>query len=392
MPDVTIAALAEAGALRFGDGYRTKRSEHGQPGYRILRVADVDDDAVRVDGPDFVRREYARAIGHKLSQGGDILLTTKGTVGRVAIYPAGIEQAVYSPQLCFFRVIDKAVLHPRFLAYWFRSADFARQALHRANNTDMAPYINLRDIASLTITLPGIDHQRAMAEVLGALDDKIAANERTAELSIQLVLSLYRRAVMGAGSAVRPLFEVMDVDFGEPFKGELFTEPGAGRPLIRIRDLKTFRPQVWTSEERPKEILISPGDVVVGMDAEFRATWWLGAPGLLNQRVCRVRGKGLGSAFVACALGEPLATLEKEKSATTVIHLNKADLVRSVVRVPADTRLREFEGVAEALVRTRVASALEIARLAAVRDELLPLLMSGKLRVRDAEKFVEGVA
>ena len=168
MAEVTIAALSEAGALTFGDGYRTKRSEHGRPGYRILRVADVADGRVDLDGPDFVSDEYQRAIGSKLSQAGDVLLTTKGTVGRVAIFPADVEQVVYSPQLCFFRVTDTSTIHPRFLAYWFKSEAFVRQASHRANNTDMAAYINLGDIASLSLDLPGSSEQQAIAEVLGA--------------------------------------------------------------------------------------------------------------------------------------------------------------------------------------------------------------------------------
>lgn len=191
MVEVTIGALAEAGALTFGDGYRTRRPEHGRPGYRILRVADVADGRVQLDGPDFVSDRYLQAIGPKLSQAGDVLLTTKGTVGRVAIYPKNAESVVYSPQLCYFRITDIGVIDARFLGYWFKSAAFARQASHRANNTDMAAYINLRDIASLSIDLPSIRDQHAVAEVLGALDDKIAANQRAAAVADQLVRARY---------------------------------------------------------------------------------------------------------------------------------------------------------------------------------------------------------
>src|SRR3954465_3042013 len=166
MSKVSLSELRARGILDFGDGYRTKRSEHGQPGFRILRVADVADGDVRTTGPDFVSAVHAQAIGSKLSQPGDVLLTTKGTVGRVAIYPHNAEQVVYSPQLCYFRVRNEKVLHPRLLAYWFKSGAFLEQAAHRANNTDMAAYINLRDIASLTLDLPDVDKQRAITEVL----------------------------------------------------------------------------------------------------------------------------------------------------------------------------------------------------------------------------------
>ena len=192
MPEITIGELARRGVLVYGDGYRTKRSEHGRPGYRILRVADVLDGRVEADGEDYVRGEFAAAIGPKASRAGDVLLTTKGSVGRVAIYPYDAEQVVYSPQLCYFRVKDPSVLEPRFLAYWFKSASFLRQAAHRANSTDMAAYINLRDISSLTLSLPEIAEQRVTADVLGALDDKIAANDRIKQTAFDLARAAFQ--------------------------------------------------------------------------------------------------------------------------------------------------------------------------------------------------------
>lgn len=391
MAEVTIAELAASGALTFGDGYRTKRSEHGTPGYRILRVADVADGRVDLDGPDFVSDEHERAIGPKVSQAGDVLLTTKGTVGRVAIFPADVERVVYSPQLCYFRVTEPKTIHPRFLAYWFKSEAFVRQASHRANNTDMAAYINLGDIASLSLDLPGTSEQRAIAEVLGAFDDKIAANTQAARTADELIEAHYAAAIAVEGASSQLLFDVLDIVFGEAFKGDSFSEPGVGRPLIRIRDLKTASPQVWTTEARPRETLILPGDVVVGMDAEFRASWWLGEPGLLNQRVLRATAKHASTAFAAMALKRPLSALEGEKSATTVIHLNKSDLARSSVMVPGAGALARFDAVAEPIRLARVALALENRKLAVTRDELLPLLMSGKVRIKEAEKTMEGM-
>ena len=225
--------------------------------------------------------------------------------------------------------------------------------------------------------------------MLGALDDKIAVNLARETLSDELIRTAFDRATRNA--PLRPLFDVVDVDFGEPFKGTAFSGKGEGRPLIRIRDLKTFTPQTWTTEQRPRESWIEPGQVVVGMDAEFRATWWLGDPGLLNQRVCRMRGKRFGPAYAAEALRRPLAAIENEKTGTTVIHLNKADLARSTIACASQPELERFETMAEPVLASRVSAARERTVLARTRDELLPLLMSGRVRVKDAEKVVEGV-
>ncbi|HQH07546.1 MAG TPA: restriction endonuclease subunit S, partial [Phycicoccus sp.] len=230
----SVADLIAADVLTMSDGYRTKRSEHANEGYRILRVADVLNDDVRLDGPDFVSSEFTKAIGVKAAQAGDVLLTTKGTVGRVAVMPATDQAVVYSPQLCFFRVRDTSRLDPRWLSYWFRSGDFMRQASHRKDNTDMAAYINLADIRSLSLVLPAIHEQRGIAEVLGALDDKIATNTRIIEGAEALSAAQWSQATAD-GSSV-PLS-----DLAEFVNGRAFTKgaSGTGRVVIRIAELNS---------------------------------------------------------------------------------------------------------------------------------------------------------
>lgn len=100
----TIGELAEQNIIEFGDGYRTKRSEHGKPGLRILRAGDVRDFQLLPAGDDYVSADYSRQVGGKASKPGDVVMTTKGTVGRVAVVGAHTEQVVYSPQICYFRV------------------------------------------------------------------------------------------------------------------------------------------------------------------------------------------------------------------------------------------------------------------------------------------------
>lgn len=258
------------------------------------------------------------------------------------------------------------------------------------NSGSAQPSLNRNFLRAIPVLLPSPAEQRAIAEVLGALDDKIAANTKRATTIEDLISALYSLA-RGQGFQSAPLFDVLDMTYGEPFAGALFSEPEIGRPLIRIRDLKTFRSQIWTTEIRTRETLVAPGDIVIGMDAEFRATVWLGEPGLLNQRVCRATSRDYGSAFVREVLREPLAARENDKSATTVIHLNKSDLERSTVAMPTEAELRKFDSRAEPMLACIVELATENRTLAELRDTLLPQLMSGGLRVRDAETIVSEV-
>ncbi|MFI5429383.1 restriction endonuclease subunit S [Aeromicrobium sp. UC242_57] len=390
MAEVTIAALSEAGALTFGDGYRTKRSEHGRPGYRILRVADVADGRVDLDGPDFVSDEYQRAIGSELSQAGDVLLTTKGTVGRVAIFPADVEQVVYSPQLCFFRVTDPSTIHPRFLAYWFKSEAFVRQASHRANNTDMAAYINLGDIASLSLDLPGSSEQQAIAEVLGALDDKIAANAEAIRVADDLSRAHFQSA--SADGDEVPLSSLARFVNGKAFTKDA---TGMGRVVIRIAELNSGigGSTVRNDIEVPDDNTARSGDLLFAWSGSLTAARWYRPEAIVNQHIFKVipaaaRPMWLVNQAVHAKLDE-FKSIAADK-ATTMGHIQRRHLDEPVL-VPSAEDVKRLDALMAGLWGAALASRGREPQTHRDSRWLLPLLMSGKVRIRDAEKTVEEV-
>lgn len=380
----TIDELSKRGALAYSDGYRTKRAEHGQPGYRILRVADVLDNLILLNGCDYVREELIGAIGSKASQPGDVLLTTKGTVGRVAIFPGDSEQVVYSPQLCYFRATDPEVIDPRFLAYWFKSDSFVRQAGHRANNTDMAAYINLRDIGSLTLNLPRIVEQRNIAEVLGALDDKIAANDeviaRLEELS---------HALFGAGlQAKYREFRVEELaDFHnrrriplssndrEKRRGSIPYYGAAGR-------LDTVDAAIF---DQPLVLVGEDGSVV--RDDGRPIVQYIWGPSWVNNHAHILTGRGISTELLRVAIQR--VNVAHIVTGAVQPKISMGNLKSLVIPFPDDFARLDEE--VQRLTTSNRALVEENRRLAITRDELLPLLMSGKIRVRDAERQAEDV-
>jgi type I restriction enzyme S subunit len=180
------------------------------------------------------------------------------------------------------------------------------------------------------------------------------------------------------------IYQLMDVIYGAPFKSALFNSGKVGYPLIRIRDLKTFAPQFFTPETLPKMEIVQEGDVLVGMDAEFRPCIWKGETGVLNQRVCKIVPKsGICRFFVYAALKPHLEFIEFHKTGTTVSHIGKADFDRIQITIPPEKVLNGFSELVEPLYLQVLNSSHESLRLAALRDTLLPRLMSGELSVAD---------
>jgi type I restriction enzyme S subunit len=136
--------LIQRGILEIGDGYRAKNSELSESGLPFIRAGDLDK-GFDTTGADILGSESVARAGNKLSRPGDIAFTSKGTIGRFARVAASTDPFVYSPQICFWRSLDREKLHPAVLYCWMLSEDFKSQIAAVAGQTDMAPYVSLRD-------------------------------------------------------------------------------------------------------------------------------------------------------------------------------------------------------------------------------------------------------
>lgn len=140
----SVRELQAAGALLVEDGnhgeYRPRREEFVSDGTPFIKAADIDAGRVDFDGADKVNDVALRRIRKGIGQPGDLLLTHKGTVGRIARVAEDAPSFVCSPQTTFWRVLDPRVIDPHYLHAFMRSPQFARQLYRRQHDTDMAPY------------------------------------------------------------------------------------------------------------------------------------------------------------------------------------------------------------------------------------------------------------
>lgn len=378
----------KAVTTKIGSGAtpRGGASVYVDEGAAFIRSQNVLDLCFSNEGLARIGEDAAEGLRNVAVEPGDVLVNITGdSVARVALWPRN-EPARVSQHVAIVRC-DPAQVDARYMQYWLHAPAQKAQLLTLSAAGASRPALTKGMLEAFPFGPHPLAEQKAIAEVLGALDDKIAANRQVIAAADRLVESL----VVSRLSQRRPLWGSIDFVFGEAFKGSEFSEPGFGRPLIRIRDLKSQRCQVWTTETRARERVVAPGEVLVGMDAEFRATRWSGPQGVLNQRVLLAESDKFGPAIVRHALAAPLAQIERSKTGTTVIHLNKSDLMSVEVSLPADGNVMELRSIADPMWLRMVAGERENETLAKTRDELLPLLMSGKITVRDAEKRVEGV-
>jgi type I restriction enzyme S subunit len=269
--------------------------------------------------------------------------------------------------------------HPRFVAYLLEYMNLSQYAIGTA-----VPVLNRQHLLKIPVRVPtDIGEQRAIADILGAIDDKIKVNMKMAkslEQSAEIITSEYIQR--SNDTRLGASYEMFDVIYGYSFKADFFNKNFNGMPVIRIRDIETHESITYTSENVEEKYVVRPGDLIAGMDGAFRLHQWKGPVSLLNQRVCKILPQsGVPRALVIHILRPLLLSVEKIKVGTTVIHLGKSDFDRMQVFIPSDETIREIGRLTDSLMDRAIVCHQETRTLFKARNALLPRLLSGNLRV-----------
>jgi type I restriction enzyme S subunit len=401
MAERSFAELVQAGVLTIGDGYRAKLEELGGDGPLFLRAGALSDAGFDWNELDAFPTEAAARLDSKIGRAGDVVITTKGnSIGRVGWVPAEAPEFVYSPHLSYWRSLDGSVLIPRFLYYWSRGPEFLKQLHRLAFGTDMAPYLSLRDQGRLALRMPSIRNQRAIADVLGALDDKIAVNGRIVRSTLEFC---------DAGFAVA----LRRASFAGTF-GELAEVGGGGTPKTSVEEywggnIRWATPTDVTSLSAPylrnttrtiteaglsacSSPLYPRGSILMTSRATIGAFALAHTPVAVNQGfiVVNARQPELQS-WLFHEMRARVPDFLSYANGATFLELPRGRFKQLSMRTTTPEVMYRFSETVKPLHELAAQLEVESARLAATRDELLPLLMSGNVRVKDAEQVVEGV-
>lgn len=257
------------------------------------------------------------------------------------------------------------------------------------------PSLTRDAFAAQMFPVPPIGDQRAIAEVLGALDDKIAANDRVVAISDALA-----RARFAALAERGPRVGIGEVATMVK-RGVAPKYDDAGMIVLNqkcIRDQRvSLEPSRWMAPltsrldrvlERNDTLVNSTGQGTLGRVAR----WVLDAHATADSHVTIVRFDSSLVDPVCAGYGvlEVESQIEGLAEGSTGQTELKRDLLSGLeIRLPERSEQVALGEQLTEIDRLTVSLGDESRRLAATRDELLPLLMSGKVRVKDAEKVAE---
>ncbi|MGF0116038.1 restriction endonuclease subunit S [Promicromonospora sp. Marseille-Q5078] len=279
-----------------------------------------------------------------------------------------------------------ATVDPFWAYYSLKHAD-----INSLGSGSAIPSTTREDFYALNVSLPNLGEQRAIAEVLGALDDKIAANTRLAATADELARLCFRRMVNDSNRR-EPLSQTARFVNGRNFtKGAT----GTGRVVIRIAELNsgltgsTVRNEVDACDDN----VARPGDLLFAWSGSLTLSRWFRDEGVVNQHIFKViPNSGYPTWLIHQLILDKLEQFRAiaADKATTMGHIQRRHLDELVTVPSKDSIAAEDAGMAALWERALLAERENLS-LAAIRDTLLPQLMSGSVRMREAQEVVDAL-
>ncbi len=386
--ETTLGALCAegGGGIQTGPfGSQLHASDYVLDGVPTVMPQNIGDNVIHAEGIARIQESDAVRLAKYRMRKGDIVYSRRGDVEKRALVRD--EGWLCGTGCLRVRLGEQSEHSPAFVSYLLGTKEARAWIVRHAVGATM-PNLNTSILAAVPLEVPEPAEQRAIAEVLGALDDKIAANTKLVEVTDELAASLTRFSVDSSGTTA--LSEIADIVMGSSPSGASFNETGEGTVFYQgVRHFGVRFPsnRIWTTA--PVRLAM-PGDTLLSVRAP------VGRVNLATEETCI----GRGVASVRSSNNQPFtlfhllkdsneAWAPYEAEGTVFGSINKSQL--ATLQVPR--LMVEHELVLEtklAPLERTIASALsESTALAATRDVLLPQLMSGKLRVKDAEKVLE---
>ncbi|WP_394553699.1 restriction endonuclease subunit S [Agromyces sp. MMS24-JH15] len=330
---------------------------------------------------------------------GDVLMariTPSLENGKTSIYraPAGnVGPAFGSTEFIVIRG-RAGVSDSTYAYYLFTSPAVRDHAIASMNGSSGRQRVQLDALASFRVNLPTLDEQRAIAQTLSALDDKIESNRRVTSIALELAI-----AILSTGTETVRVGDIAEVGKGLSYKGAGLDDgstPGA-IPLLNLANftttgaLKHSGLKHYTGEHKAKHV-VSTWDLITAntdltQNRELLGRGFL-VPPTLNGALHTHHTSRL--AFFARPELAPVLWAQLQTSAfrdrakgfatgTTVTALPAEAVLDFEIAIPES--LDDSLALARSLVERAWHVELETSRLDRLRDALLPELLSGRLRV-----------
>ena len=410
---------AVPGSISYGVVQPGSPVKRGVP---IIRVNNFSDARLDLSDVMHVAPEVEAKYGRTRLSGGEVLLTLVGSVGRVAEVPKAC--AGFNVARAVGVIKPANGIDAKWIAICLRSP-LSQHLLGSRANTTVQTTINLKDVRALPIPIPPLAERKLISDFITALDDRITLLRETNATLEVIAQALFKSwfvdfdpvrakrqglAPAGMDEATAALFpdNFEESTLGQVPKGwkvraldEVATylnglalqkfppSEDSWLPVIKIAQLRkgdTDGADRAGKNIKP-EYVVQNGDVLFSWSGSLEVEVWCGGVGALNQHLFKVTSKEFSKWFYLLWTRHHLDHFRQiaASKATTMGHIQRVHLTEAKVLVPPASMLNAVDACFASLLDRRIENELQAQTLATLRYTLLPRLISGQLRLPEAE-------
>jgi type I restriction enzyme, S subunit len=382
-------SLAEVIDLIGGGTPKTTVAEYWNGDIPWLSVADFNTDRKFVfDSEKKITEKGLQNSSTKILNKGDIIISARGTVGVIAT----IGRSMAFNQSCYGLRAKEDLTINGYVYYLLKNA--VANFLQRSHG-GVFDTITQNTFKEIDIDLPPLPEQKAIAEVLSSLDDKIDLLHRQNKTLEGMAQVLFRKWFVEEAKEdweEKPLGEITEVLSGFAFKSSDFVDDGQYR-LVTIKnvqdgyiDLTRLSTLASLPQRIPEYCQLKIGDILLSLTGNVgRCCLVTDKNLLLNQRVAKLKPKNLRDRpFVYFYLRQQSTRnkLEHMARGTAQLNLSPVETGKMKIKTPPEKIFLEFANVANDYLDKILHNYSQIRTLENLRDTLLPKLMSGAVRVK----------
>lgn len=381
-----------------------------QRGVRVLRSRNVRGGRLDLNAQDgFTDEEhYQQRVRRVTPSAGDLVLTREAPMGEVCMIPDGL-RCCLGQRLVLLRP-SADVVDGRYLLFSLQSPFVRNQILAHEGTGSTVSNLRIPAIASLRIPLMPLPEQRAIAAILGALDDKIELNRKMNETLEQMAQAIFKSwfidfdghtefedSELGRipkGWNVASLPELAEVISGGTPKTSVDTYWNGSIPWASAKDVSGAGEMFLTQTERmiteaglrnsSTKMVPQWATVVVARGATTGRFCMLADSMAMNQTCYALHSRVGKPFFLNHVFRSTVRALLAKAHGSIFDTITTKTLELSRVVLPPGERQEAFERTVSPLLLKVFHNQTETATLAELRDTLLPKLISGELRVKHA--------
>ena len=287
----------------------------------------------------------------------------------------------------------EGVSDPQFIYYLATSPSFRNIAIKSMVGSSGRQRVQQTVLDELVLSVPPLEEQKKISSLLCVLDQKIALNNEINDNLYAQAKAIFEQQFIDLetipdGWKKGNLLDVANYLNGLAMQKYRPNEDEVGLPVLKIKELRQGScdnsSELCSPNIKP-EYIIHDGDVIFSWSGSLLVDIWCGGTCGLNQHLFKVTSNTYDKWFYYLWTAhhlERFIAIAADK-ATTMGHIKRGELAKAEVLIPSDEDYKAINSLMNPIFNLIVAKRIEARKLAELRDELLPKLMSGEIDVSE---------